>query len=70
MIDKINGTELSNLYRLSLPKALSFLGLKINELIILSNNKLIKKDEDLLSLLTQSNFDTNPNIQLSKDKWI
>ena len=73
MIDIIDGTELSNVYRQSLPKALALMVKKINQLIILSNNKkpLFKPDlhKMLLEGLTRP-IDTNPNIRISKDIWI
>ncbi len=73
MIEKIDGTELSNVYRQSLPKALALIVEKINQLIILSNNKkpLFKPDihKMLLEGLTRP-IDTNPNIRISKDIWI
>ncbi len=61
MIEKINGTDFSNLYRLSLPKALAFICLRVNQLITISNDKIIKLEIE---------YETKPNIRLSKDQWL
>jgi len=60
MIDRINGEELSNIYRKSLPEALSFICLKINELVHEYNKKPLPKPYPTIEL--------NPPI--SKDIWI
>lgn len=76
MIDKINGEELSNIYRKSLPQALAFIVFKLNEVITEHNKKPIKNNSVQRSLIksaflgTDMKLDTNPNIQLSKDKWL
>ena len=75
MITEINGTDFSNVYRLSLPQSLSLIILKLNE-IIREHNKKTNKDNSVQRSIIQSFLghdkilDTNPNIRLSKDIWI
>ncbi len=75
MITEINGTDFSNVYRLSLPQSLSLIIMKLNEVIKEHNKKPIKDNSVQRSLVksllgSDWELDTNPNIRISKDIWI
>ncbi len=73
MISKVNGSTFSKIYDQSLPASLSFILLKLNELIEQNNNdvKEIMKLEDRLVLLKTLGKSELPQVnRLSKDEWI
>ena len=75
MISKVNGSTFSKIYDQSLPAALSFMLLKLNEVIEQSNNdinEIMKLEGSLQKVLTKQylKFQLPQVNRLSKDEWI